>query len=201
MDKFPDPDRFQKVASGVQSSLLSIALVVGGGWTLYVFNSQLQVENARAQLAKLNRDLTESPRLELDISVQPLKFSKASDHRYFECRLTVKNVGTKSTTLNFEDKAVRLYRVAIDDHGQSSWSLAQATNIPVDDKAATRLSALVAQTGATNFASWAMEINEPGLYVLSISAKRSASEDAEAIAAGAPKGRGIWSAEHYFVAD
>src|SRR5258708_7126760 len=134
MFNIDDPDRFQKVAAGIQSLLISAALLIGGAWTLYVFNSQLQIENSRAQLTKLNRELEAYSRLELEIVVQPMTSTKAATSRYFECRLVVRNVGARSTSLAFDDKPVRLYRVDIDNQGQPIWNLVRSINITMSEK-------------------------------------------------------------------
>ena len=56
---YKDADKFQKIASGVYSIFLIIAISLGGGWTYFTFNTELRVQNATAQLEKLNRDLAQ----------------------------------------------------------------------------------------------------------------------------------------------
>ncbi|MFZ3018462.1 MAG: hypothetical protein WA056_08415 [Gallionella sp.] len=201
MCKIDDPDRFQKISAGIQSLLVSIALLIGGGWTLYVFNSQLQVENARAQLNKLKRELEESPRLELDISVHPMSPNKRAGSRYFDCRLLAKNVGTKSTILRFADKAIRLHRVEIGADGQPVWALINAIDIPMGDSKEDRLHAITLHVNTSKYASWVVAISKPGIYVLEFSSSRSPSEIEEARALGSTARDVIWGAERYFVVE
>jgi hypothetical protein len=48
-----DPDRFSKLASGVQSIITAIGIVVGGVWVLVTFWELGTVEKSRADIAKL----------------------------------------------------------------------------------------------------------------------------------------------------
>ena len=201
MFRIVDHDRFQKISAGIQSWLVSIALVIGGGWTLYVFNSQFQAENARAQLAKLERELLEPAKLELEIIVQPLNPSTSSNHHYFECQFSVKNVGSKNTVLTFDLDSVKLFRVGFDGQGQARWEAIQTPWIPSYLKQEqTRIAELSAFASSTNHVSWVIDVQAPGVYAISVDVFRKPSEVAELIAAGAardiPKN---WSTERYFV--
>ena len=198
-----DPDRFQKIAAGIQSLLVSIALLVGGGWTLYAFTSQLQIENSRAQLAKLKRELSESPRLELDLTVSSLSVSRSSKHRYFECRLTVKNVGTKSTVMKFSEKSIVLSQVKLLGRGELQWKIAQNLVVPTlgVDGAQSDLASLVVHPGTKNEATWVIEIDSPGLYVLGVQSERSRSETKEAQDAGIPESNVVWGTNRYFLVE
>src|SRR6266404_5071517 len=65
-----DADRFQKITSGIQAILLTAAVLAGGAWTWYTFETQLSVENAKAQLQKLRSELEREPRLSVSIDLK-----------------------------------------------------------------------------------------------------------------------------------
>ena len=147
--------------------------------------------------------LSESPRLELDLTVSLLNAPKSSKHRYFECRLTVKNVGTKSTVMKFGEKSVVLSRVKILGSGELRWEIVQTLVVPVlgIDGAQSDLASLVAHPGAKNDASWVIQIDTPGLYTLGVQAERSKSETKEAQDAGIPESNVVWGTARYFLVE
>lgn len=194
-----DPDRFQKMAAGVQSWFLSMAILIGGGWTLYTFQSQLQVANARAQLARLQRDLEESPRIELYLEFNPLTVHENSGNRYFEGVLHVKNVGNKNTALLLGQDSVKVYKVNFDDKMAPDLKLFQSIDMPIDEN--TRIGSLIAQASSTTSVNFVFCIQEPGLYMVRVKAPRQISERNEALEAGGratdPETGISWSALRY----
>src|SRR5262245_14315222 len=99
-------DVFQKIASGVQSVVVAIAVVIGGLWTYYTFNAQLQVQNAEATLEKLNRDLVQEP--SPDIQIELDKPSRRQGITYLLGRLRIKNTGTGSVVIEAYSGSVKL---------------------------------------------------------------------------------------------
>ena len=49
-----NPEKFNNIASGIQSLLLALAVIIGGVWTLYTFSSLKQVEKAKAELHEMD---------------------------------------------------------------------------------------------------------------------------------------------------
>lgn len=197
-----DHERFKNIAAGFQSWLVSLALLVGGVWTVYVFHFSLQIENSRAQLSKLNRELLESPKLEIDLQVAAMR-SPSKQKRYFECHLVVKNVGTKGTSLIFGEHSVVLSKVTVLDDGTAQWKVAQKLMVPTLDTTGGQgaLKSLVALPGMTARTALLLAVDTPGLYVLSVQAKRSEAEVREAKLTGAPNSDILWGAERYFLVE
>ena len=54
-----DHEKFKNMASGFQSIAIGIAVIVGGFWSFYLLNVELRVENAQANLKKLDREIQE----------------------------------------------------------------------------------------------------------------------------------------------
>ena len=197
-----DAERFAKLASGVQSIVIATAFIVGGAWTFYTFNSQLQVQNAQAQLAKLERELEEEPRVELDLDISaidsPAIDNPAKERRFFVGTLSAKNVGTDATILKLHERPIELFKVSVDRAGKEAWTSIRHTEFRWDDERI--LNGLVLQVGAVNKVSFIITVDSPGLYVTVISAERTAAESTAARADTTDnKGQIYWSTQRYFV--
>jgi hypothetical protein len=104
-----DHERFKDIAAGIQSYILSLAILVGGSWTLYTFwtlgtatKATQDVEVAKAQLAKLNQELAGQGFLDLSIQARPLSMK---GHRGILAEVTIRNTGSAYTTLPISEHA------------------------------------------------------------------------------------------------
>lgn len=177
-----DADRFQKIAAGLQATILSLAVVIGGGWTLYTFNSQLQVENAQAQVQKLRRELDGEPKLEVSIDAKQIESVEKS--RYLIVgTVNVRNVGTSNTSLTFDGFPLSVYWVSFEEHGIEKWVLRQRLPLRMSDS--KTIGSLIALAGSTNSKPFAVQLGQSGMYAIRLSAARSGSEIDVARVAGA----------------
>src|ERR671939_400794 len=62
-----DDNKFNHIASGIQSIVVAAGLVVGGIWTLYTFNALGVVSRALAERTEIERRSREEPVLALEI--------------------------------------------------------------------------------------------------------------------------------------
>ena len=197
-----DPERFQKIASGVQAVLVSVAVVIGGGWTLYTFNSQLQVENAQAQVRKLKREIEAEPKIEISLDLRQVA-SLARGKYVLSGLVTLKNVGNATTALFLTDDSITIFRVAFNEKGIETWVPVREVPIRVSENAT--VVALMSHATAANFAPFTVELNEPGIYAVRFFAERRFEEASLALTLGAkPTGEGkdakISWANHAYVA-
>jgi len=192
-----DPDRFEKVAAGIQSWLISAAILVGGAWTLYTFSSQLQVQNARAQLTKVQRELEAEPRLEISIDTQQLGLQEKNT-RYIVGQLTVRNVGNAATALVFDGRPMKLFKVTTGNAGEA-WILVRELELRSSERAT--LGGLMCHASSTSSWSFISNVEKPGLYVIKFSATRKPDEAARVVKSGSEKWAKMkiqWAASHYF---
>lgn len=166
-----EPQQVQALASATQSIVISLAVIIGGAWTLYTFQAQLHVENAQAQLQKLKREIESEPRLEIDMTTQELDLPRSSE-RFILGTITVKNVGSANTVLILDEKPIRIYSVEVGSQ-REEWTEVSATPLKTGPKAHGWL---VCHVGATTHAEFVARIDGPGLYVATFSATRSAAE-------------------------
>lgn len=196
-----DVERAEKITNIVQSLAIGVAVVVGGLWTAYTFSSQLQVENARAQLAMMQRQLQAEPKLELELTISPLG-STGKPSKVFVGTVSARNVGTATTSLALNGLPVRIYRVTFDAQGAESWSLVRSLPLRMDDR--LTMTAMIAWVGSTKTASFATALQEPGFYVGVFSAVLKPAEDrAIRSSEGLPLtgGRIEWGTERYFTVE
>jgi len=128
MLRVSDPDRFQKISSGVQSIVVTVAVLVGGAWTLFAFHAQLQVENAKAQLMKLQREIAGEANVELSLSAHPLP-AQTRNTLYIAGNLAFINRGSHVTAIAIKEDSLQVRRVIVQD-GLVSYG--QAVNVQVD---------------------------------------------------------------------
>lgn len=190
-----DADKFQKIASGVYSIFLIIAISLGGGWTYFTFNTELRVQNATAQLEKLNRDLAQG-RLELDLEMQQI-VTGSSKERILIGKLLVKNIGTGPVVLSMKDTdnpPLNLYEVGWRKGHEDLKHL--VSFFPPMDKD-LRLGEMIIPQGSTNQTRFSIKVSRPGLHVLVFKIPRSSIEKERAKKEGAEISDVYWRASNY----
>lgn len=97
-----DFDKFCKAAQAVQHILIAIAIVVGGGWTLYHF---VEVDSPRAQLRyeKEKEEATSKPNLVLQFEA---KTFRQSERNYILGNLNMTNSGNTILNLDISGNAL-----------------------------------------------------------------------------------------------
>ena len=68
-----DHERFKALSAGIQSIVLSIAVLFGGGWSAYTFWRLQSVEEAKAKLESLT-----APSLSITIDTERVKGGSAN---------------------------------------------------------------------------------------------------------------------------
>ena len=58
---------FNNLAAGIQSLLVGLAVLVGGGWALFRFFSLKEIKKATADLEKAKRDLQQRGHLQVEM--------------------------------------------------------------------------------------------------------------------------------------
>jgi len=193
--------QLQVIAATVQSIALTVAVIVGGVWTWYTFHANQQADTAIAQLQKLRHDIATEPRIEIDISTAPLKVP-GSEHHYVLGSIQTKNVGSANTVLQLGREPIQIYQVTVGRKGEV-WLPVRSPALKIAPTVSTP--GLICEVGITKQVHFVAMIEEAGLYVVTFSAVRNASEIATAkklveVFHG-PNGRYEWRAQHYFVVD
>ncbi|HMB53474.1 MAG TPA: hypothetical protein VKU40_09170, partial [Thermoanaerobaculia bacterium] len=126
-------ETFKNWCQSTQAIVISLGLIVGGIWTAYVFKSRLQVENAQAELRRLELEIEQTranlealtegrTSVQLSMEIEQLD-SSPGDPRLLEVLVTARNVGTRDTMLVFPNRSpLILRRVEFSANGEKGFS-------------------------------------------------------------------------------
>jgi len=111
-----DHDRFATLAAGIQSIVIALAVIIGGGWTVYSFVTLRSAEKAELEARALR---TKVPILSITISIgldRPLLNSFKGDLskellRGVPLTVTLKNVGSGSISFPLSAAAMNVRQV------------------------------------------------------------------------------------------
>lgn len=193
-----DSKRFSELAAGIQAIVVTIALVVGGLWTLGTY---LQDKPARdADLRAKTKALQSIAKLELqipDIHLLPLRSAK--DHIFLQGDVLIKNVGTGLASVDLGQRPICIYRVSFDDSGEPALQTVGAFELPLAQNG--RISSFVIPEGVTKQTSFLAYVDSPGFYMARVLSNQGASEKRNAVSTGLlkPDDSLYWSATHYFL--
>lgn len=96
-----DHERFRNLAAGVQSSVLAVAVIIGGVWTFYTFDSLRAKSRAEAELVGLEQRIREQGVVSASLQATAFKIHGDSS-RYISATATVRNNGNRNMTLYFD---------------------------------------------------------------------------------------------------
>jgi hypothetical protein len=153
-----DHARFEAVASGVNKWIMSLAVLVGGAWTLYVYRDVPRREYLKSQS-------------NLVVEVEAHQLRVPGNRRLFvEGVVTVKNVGSRNTRLLLNPRGqVEVTLVAFAD-GQQSFGVPDTASIFMWAGRAPR--SKTSLQGGIDYLPFVQEVQQPGLYLVSFSAER-----------------------------
>jgi hypothetical protein len=174
-----DHDRFSKLASGVQSITVTLAVLIGGGWTAYSFWSLKSVEKARLEIelqrSKIEQARLKRPILEVDISaiLADAYFSgygarglKAKPSRVIIVSATITNRGNFHTVLDLSSDSLFVERMDSPSGGKGRIQFSAL-------RTSYRVSGVTADTanvallpGAKQVLQYVVEPTTPGIYLV-----------------------------------
>lgn len=164
--KIKNPDEFEKITSGIQNIILSVATIIGGIWALLVFTGTYQIQSAAAQLSKAEGEKTN---IELNIDLNVVKNTDKSQ-RYIIGSAALINKGTERKIFNIPDKSITLSSVSFEETADKM-SAIKFTVLSKTDMFTTpegRRHQAESDPKTTNSATFAFQITQPGLYFVSV---------------------------------
>ena len=156
-------EKLKNVAAGIQSLVLSAAVVVGGAWSYYLFEVLSQRNRAQAELEDLRK-------ISLDLSIDASQTGKVSvGRRGLIIHVKAKNNGARYINLDLTQKPLIVSRVLAKKDGQlyaAETFSPESYRVLANDW--TDLTYwLGVPPGATKEVSYYVEITEPGIYMVS----------------------------------
>jgi hypothetical protein len=94
------PEEIAHFAGAAQSIAVTIAVVLGGGWTLYTFIRLGTIHKAKAELRKTQRESDEQAVVAIDVNVAQLD-RYAGDQFVISGAAVVSNKGNRNTQIDF----------------------------------------------------------------------------------------------------
>ncbi|MEW8492475.1 MAG: hypothetical protein AB2604_01620 [Candidatus Thiodiazotropha taylori] len=113
---FTDHEKAKNVAATIQSIVLSLAVIIGGGWSAWEFYKLRTVEKAKLQLDVLEK--TREQKAILNISLDAKKKDLKDGKKYIEVNVRIENKGLRDAYLDYSKPVLRVTKVSFDDDGK-----------------------------------------------------------------------------------
>lgn len=192
-----DVDRFKSIAAGVQSIALSLAVVVGGIWTLYTFSAFEEIDRRQAELETVRRGLVERGILDIGMTTRQ-EPGDAGGQRYLVVTVEITNRGNRSEALRWDAGGLLAARTGIASDGrqvQGSPVQARYARVGGEPESSTIL------PGQTRRFPFLLGLDAAGMYLLQFEAEVSPLElPAMAAEHGRPEDDSmvyVWSETQY----
>ncbi len=115
-----DFENFNNLASGIQSLMVAVAVLIGGGWALYQFVSMKTLAKARADLEKVKRELHERGVIEVTLNPTFLPAPDPQVIGFIHLVIELKNVGTGTEVIRWDETTFRLAKLDYDENRGAS---------------------------------------------------------------------------------
>jgi hypothetical protein len=192
-------ESFKNLADGIQALMIALGVLVGGVWALIRFWSLRSIETARAELEKAHRELVSRGFLEVQLHASQLNDA----HRgtmYINLLLEIRNVGTGTEVIRWEDSKISAALVTLDEQGQVELSDGLTGSfLRIDDKPVV-FSTISPK--AKEYDSFIIPVVEPGIYLIDVdlcgSPTETAASAADAKSAGVEAETLTWGSNAYF---
>jgi len=155
-----DAGWFSKWASAIQSVALTIAVLIGGGWSWWTFRHQENLRALQEQAA-------------LDIQVDACQVRVPSDTGlYIKGFVTLRNLGSRNTHLPLEYKGILVSRVTPGEDGGEKFEAPRQTGFFGRPDATPMKQVIVLYGGITRL-PFLVQIQKPGIYHVFFFVQRS----------------------------
>lgn len=114
-------ERTALIVTCLKDLVLTIAVVVGGGWTLFTFNGELKRENAAAQLRKIEREVSLLERENIDLSIHHHALSVNNNRRGIAFRVLTINTGSQTLNLQLNERSFRIMELDAANNKEQSF--------------------------------------------------------------------------------
>ncbi|EFD8964525.1 hypothetical protein AB4036_003242 [Escherichia coli] len=168
-------DKSNNFLSGIHYIVISLAIIIGGAWSLYTFDALQMAKNAEIQLKKANEDLKQikeqikgTDSSSIAINVIPLKTQLG-----MIINVTIKNNGKRPLSFDTSKGALTVYKVSANgDKVEQSQSFTPNLYTSLRDKKhypeskSKSLSKTHVLIGAEKTLSYIVGLNKPGVYYI-----------------------------------
>jgi hypothetical protein len=171
-------ERLKNLSETVKNIVLTVAVVVGGGWTLYTFRSLNQEQQSRAILTKseadtavANAQLRESALKTKDFALQiglESTVHKSGRQRRIAVVATLQNPGAGPLLLTFREPAFRLARITSTHPSFEISPVSEGTPIYLTTGGASQIPVRRLLAQQSRRLPYLFDVAEPGEYLLQV---------------------------------
>lgn len=203
-------DGFKNLADGVHSLLLSAAVIAGGGWAAWEFSALLKAETAQSQLQLVQAEVAEKwakMGAPLNFKIATAQLAPQGDERLLSVEVEVSNPGNRGTTMNIEDRPLRVARVSRNADGTLhagpvAWvgkvKLRSAEEQADGAGEIAQVTHVVVLPGQIKTLAFLINVPGPGVYLVEFRASLDKSDASDWENAGMPAERTkSWMASKY----
>lgn len=173
--------RFKNLALGIQSLTLTIAILVGGGWTLYTYIATDVQKLAKKSLFQ---------QAQIDIDLQGRHYQIENNKHCISATVAITNNGDRNVFLDYSDAPFSVTLVAFNADGKSEFKkiLTQSNLIS---------KSRVLREGETVDYPFFVVVDKTGMYVLQFRVPLPPDEMPEHRGVGGPEGKIFWAGSTY----
>jgi len=158
---------------------LSLAVLVGGLWSVYTFDALNARDKAKAELSEINRKLSQQAEFDTRLSVKQTSLP-GSSNRYLYISVHITNIGSRNTRIDFNDKTIAVAKIEqISGYPTKFGSVIHSPILAFADSGHKRiwnLPYIIIRTGETyRLQAW-VQVEKPGLYLVGFKVHLSAAE-------------------------
>lgn len=203
-------ETFKNWTEGIHSLVLSLAVVLGGGWTVWEFSSLLKTQTAQAELSLVEAQAAQEwakMGAPLNFSIATQQMSTPAGQQLLAIDVTVSNSGSRGTTMNIEDRPLRVSKVALGPDGAVSMGpvryvsrlkLRGAEEQADGHGEVADVTHIVVLPNQTKTLAFLIPVPEAGIYLVEFRAHLDAKDMEEWKRAGIPSDRTTsWTASKY----
>lgn len=189
------------LASAIESIVIALGVLIGGGWALFRFRALKDVAKARAELEKATRELREHGNLTIEMRASQFEIETDSK-RFISISLTITNVGNRTEVIRWADSKISGARVTCSNENEIELGAA------IQSRQRSLYMNILGSTidpGNSEIQAFLIPIDDPGLYFLEAYISGSpeetaASKEKARLAGFSPDEANIavWNATTYF---
>jgi hypothetical protein len=178
-----DHEQFKNVTAGVQSTVITVAILLGGIWSFYTFSALGSVERAKAELFK---------QAIVDVEIEAKQEWLANDSSlYIFANVKVMNRGNRNASYMFTGAKLTVTKSGFDQRGASLLG-EKIAELPTIGNGVLRI-------GATRTAPVVVKVPTPGLYYLSFDMPVTEADMQIYRQAGGEGDKPVWSGQTYII--
>lgn len=186
-------EKFKDFASGVQSIAITIAVIIGGGWTLITFEKLRQAPTAEATYSKLIQEL-ERYRV-VNISIEPDYECLEGSPRYLlVAKVKIENVGNQTEI--FKWPAMPVTFRSIDFQVGLNLVIGGPHGTRLSETVGTKENGIRILPGSTYYRTFVAPALKPGPQYIQFFAESSPEDQQQAVTQGVQATVG-WASDSY----